>query len=126
MSHTVFVYGTLRTGLPNWSAMLAPVQGELGITQPEFTMRTLGRFPMVQRGGETAVTGEVMAVSGSQLAAIDELERHPAWYCREEITVQLHQGGAVTAWIYMLPPGTHPDAPIIESGNWVQHLRRQV
>ena len=126
MSHNVFVYGTLRAGLSNWSAILAPLLGEAGTTTPAFTMRTLGRFPMVQRGGQTAITGEVMAVSQRQLAAMDELERHPAWYCREEITIQLHRGAETTAWIYLLPQDAHAEAPIIVSGNWAQYVRRQV
>ena len=116
MAH-IFVYGTLRQGGLHWQTYLAPSVGAAAATQAAFTMRSLGRFPVVEAVGNTSITGEVFVVSDETLAAIDRLEGHPDWYERVEIDVMCCSQ-ARQAWIYLMTPGTHDDAPIIASGDW--------
>ncbi|MDP7071042.1 MAG: gamma-glutamylcyclotransferase family protein [Phycisphaerales bacterium] len=113
----VFVYGTLRTGGANWRAHLAPDVGRPAVTEAAFTMRSLGRFPVVEAGGVTAIAGEVFDVSDETLASLDRLEGHPGWYERIEIEVRC-AGEVSRAWIYLMPPGTHGESPVLPSGDW--------
>ncbi|MDP7575109.1 MAG: gamma-glutamylcyclotransferase family protein, partial [Phycisphaerales bacterium] len=121
--HHVFVYGTLRSGCRNRTIHLPSCESIEAVAAPEFTLRTLGRFPMVHRGGDTAIRGEVLALGDDELAAVDRLEGHPDWYQREVIEVQLAGGGTAQAWIYLMPPESHQDAAVIASGDWVEYLR---
>ncbi len=124
MSHAlIFAYGTLRTNARNWATYLAPRRGRAATTAPQFTMRCIGctatGYPVVEAHGNTEIQGELFEVDASTLASIDDLEGHPTWYCREVQPVWLPDQTVVEAWIYLMPTGQYPDAPIIESGNWL-------
>ncbi len=117
MTH-IFVYGTLRSGGANWRAHLAPARGDAAVTDAAYTMRSLGRFPIVEAGGADAIVGEVFEVDDAALASLDRLEGHPGWYQRVEIDVRC--GGAVRrVWMYLMPPGRHDAHPIIHDGDWL-------
>ncbi|MCP4758190.1 MAG: gamma-glutamylcyclotransferase [Planctomycetes bacterium] len=120
MTTTIFAYGTLRTGEPHWARLLAPADGVRAVTEAAFTMRTLGRFPIVERGGLTAIAGELFELESETLAVVDELEGHPRWYERAQISVRLASGQSQRTWIYLMPPGRHDDSPIIASGDWLR------
>nr|XP_022295620.1 putative gamma-glutamylcyclotransferase CG2811 isoform X1 [Crassostrea virginica] len=51
--------------------------------------------------GESNVEGEVYSVSEKMLKNLDELERHPTFYTRQEIPVRLNGRTQVT-WCYLL------------------------
>ena len=121
MTTLVFVYGTLRAGGSHWRRLLSPLKGSNGSTAAEFTMRSHGHYPSIHRGGLTSIRGEVMAVHADQLTALDQLEGHPDWYYREEITISLDHGGTLLAWVYLMPPDAHVDLKIIASGDWAAH-----
>ena len=119
----IFVYGTLRTNARNWTRYLAPQCGRAATTSPNFTMRRVGSFergyPVLEAEGTTAIHGEVFEVDSATLESIDQLEGHPTWYQREMISVRPDDNTEVEAWIYLMPKGQYPTAPLIESGNWL-------
>ncbi len=122
--HHVFVYGTLRTGQRNWQALLSPQRGTSATTASCYTMRCVGNrssggYPILECGGSTTICGEVFEVDDTTLRAVDQLEGHPDWYCREEVTVRLLDGHDARAWIYLMPEGQYPEAEVVESGDWV-------
>lgn len=112
--YRIFVYGTLVRGGPR-HRMLARARflGEAR-TAPRFTLLDLGSCPAMTRGGRAAVRGELYAVDGPTLAALDRYEWHPRYYRRE--TVRLSDGGTATA--YLVAPGRIRGVPRIASGDW--------
>jgi gamma-glutamylcyclotransferase (GGCT)/AIG2-like uncharacterized protein YtfP len=98
----VLVYGTLKPGERNHRLIADAVHHGAARTAPGFRLLH-GDIPAVDRGGDARIEGERVAVTGAQLARMDQLESHPDWYRRE--IVQLADGGQ--AWIYLhpIPPG---------------------
>src|SRR4051794_22803091 len=111
----VFVYGTLRSGQPNHHRHLANAEclGE-ALSAPRYTMVSLGGFPGVLAGGETAIHGEVYRVDAPTLARLDELEGHPHFYARAAITIP----GVPNVVAYLLPRERFSRHEQIESGDW--------
>lgn len=104
MTHTVFVYGSLLSGLGNHGLLVrnnARALGQ-GSTRAAFTMISLGAFPGVIESGDTAVTGELYEVDDRGLAALDMLESNGRFYTRAEHEIDT-DSGSVVAWIYLLP-----------------------
>ena len=117
-SHTVFVYGTLKTDhwnnhvLHHGKATLAGV----GQTVPKYLLFD-GGFPKMSHLPSHApadvlakltpllghVRGEVWRIDDESLMNCDRLEGHPKFYCREKIGVRL-DGSAkpLTAWAYII------------------------
>lgn len=89
----VFVYGTLRRGEPNHHLLDARMLLRAGRTEPRFTLVSLGAFPAMIDGGETAVVGEVYDVDAVTLAALDRLEGHPRFYRRRPIPPRRRRRG---------------------------------
>ena len=85
-------------------------------TAPSFTLLDLGSCPAMTKGGRVAVWGELYAVDGPTLAALDRYEWHPRYYRRE--TIQLADGATATA--YLVAPGRIRGAPRIAGGDWRQ------
>lgn len=114
----MFVYGSLRKGYHNHDRFLTGCRyvGD-GITNPEFTMITLGNFPGVFAGGDTAIKGEIYEVNLPTLRQLDRLEGHPDFYRRTAITLQ--DGMEVRIYLYQ-PPVSEPELNRfkIHSGDW--------
>lgn len=105
-SHLVFVYGTLMAGFAN-HRVLGPTPCSLGAatTVDKFTMYTNGYFPALTLQELYTVRGEVYKVSDSDLIRLDRLEgydvtRTSNHYERKLVTVALHSGDKVNAWVY--------------------------
>ncbi len=110
----VFVYGTLLRGEPNHHLLAdAELLGEAR-TEPVFDLVSLGAFPAMIAGGETAVAGEIYEVDPPTLDTLDRLEGHPRFYRRR--SVRLDDGGEVLA--YLLTPDQARGRPRIDSGDW--------
>ena len=124
MKTKVFVYGSLLPGLGNHGVIASSETLGAATTEPIYTMVSLGAFPAIVEGGETAIHGEVYEVDSDTLAALDRLEGHPRFYKRMLIWLA---GGESSAYTYLLPPERIADRHLLEvpSGNWYEHLREQ-
>lgn len=112
--HIVFVYGTLLRGERNHRLLeKARFVGE-AVTEPGFELADLGTFPAMLFGHGPGVAGEVYAVDGQTLAALDRLERHPHFYRRTHVT--LVNGPCADA--YVLDAELANGRPRIASGDW--------
>jgi gamma-glutamylcyclotransferase (GGCT)/AIG2-like uncharacterized protein YtfP len=113
------VYGTLLSGEPNSDLLhRTDLLGD-AFTEPNFTLVSLGAFPAMIAGGETAVRGEVYAVDRWTLTALDRLEGHPGFYRRRTI----HLDDGTTALAYLLEPEQTTGRTIITSGDWRSHRK---
>lgn len=117
----VFVYGTLMRGEPNHRLLASADFVSAVHTEPCFALVDLGAFPAMLPGGDTAVAGEVYAVDGDTLAALDRLEGHPHFYRRT--LVRLNDGACAEA--YLLERDLTRDCRRIRSGDWRQHQTRE-
>ena len=96
LPETVFVYGTLKRGFPNHRRM------DQGLYQGHalahgLRLYDLGPFPMVVAEPGFHVEGEVYALTGNHLQALDRFEGAPRLYQRVAWTLN---DGRV-AWIYV-------------------------
>ena len=118
MQHKVAVYGTLREGEGNWQWALQDRATKLGdcLSNKEFTMHSLGGFPGVVFGGNTAIKLEVFKVEDHVMQDLDHLEGYPDFYNRVEIDTPYGK-----AWMYFLESCSGPE---VESGDWLEHNNR--
>lgn len=105
----LFVYGTLMHGERNHHRMRVPGIEYIGGTQTEYYQYTLyaklafgGYAPVMVRGGNHRIAGEVYLVSGELMQELDMFEGHPEVYRRGKITlVQPHDEMPTEAWAYL-------------------------
>jgi gamma-glutamylaminecyclotransferase len=110
----LFVYGTLLRGERNHRLLRgAPALGEAR-TEAAYELVDAGGYPAMVSGGTTAIVGEVYAVKGATLAAVDRLEDHPSFYRRTPI--RLMDGRPVEA--YLLDRDRATGMSPLPSGNW--------
>lgn len=106
----VFVYGSLKQGYGNHPLIAT---GELlgeHITEPKYTMYSLGSFPAVTLRGDTGISGEVYAVDDETFARLDRLEGYPHFYDRTVIDTPHGE-----AWMYFLE---REEGNEVEGGVW--------
>ena len=103
-SHKVAVYGTLRKGNSNYNHYLTKSkyigQGE---TLNSYLMTCPSSIPFVHpepNPSGSNIVVDVFEVNSSTLAALDMLEGHPHWYCREQTDIVLDSGESVRCWVY--------------------------
>jgi len=116
----VFVYGTLRTGNPNFYLLEgSKYLGYATTTIPGFIMRSGKGFPMVKRADKEnqlrgKILGEVFAVDALTMCELDRLEGNNFFYKREEVFCTLQEQDvpmkehktfkpACKAWMYLIP-----------------------
>jgi gamma-glutamylcyclotransferase (GGCT)/AIG2-like uncharacterized protein YtfP len=111
----VFVYGSLLAGESN-HGLLAGAQLVGPAALPAgYALYDLGDFPgLIVAAGGAPIVGEVYEVDAATLAALDELEDHPAYYVRSPI--RLADGGH--AETYLLTAAQVAGAPLVASGDW--------
>lgn len=102
----VFVYGSLKRGLGNYSLLEyndAEFVGFDTISGP-LTMVSFGGFPAVCHDssvrGVNTIFGQTFRIPAPGLLALDALEGHPRWYRREQFQTDEHNR---KAWIYLQP-----------------------
>jgi gamma-glutamylaminecyclotransferase len=89
----IFVYGTLKTGFPNFHVNTGTRLPGAFVTVSRFPLYLIGptKVPwLVNRPGEgECVVGEVFEVDAATLARMDVLEQidEPLWYAREPLLV---------------------------------------
>ncbi|XP_077563643.1 gamma-glutamylaminecyclotransferase-like isoform X1 [Haemaphysalis longicornis] len=115
-AHYVFVYGTLKTGEPNYAVMTDPANGSATLIG---TAKTVKKWPLVIgssynipyllycEGKGHNVSGEVYRIDDKMLAKLDDFESHPKYYVRTEEDVELDQPNGsnkkqLKAWAYFL------------------------
>lgn len=108
----VFVYGSLRKGFGNHPLLERSKYLGEHFTEDEYTMYSMGAFPVVAEGGGSHIFGEVYEVDDNVFSALDRLEGYPDFYNRKQIRTEWG-----LAWMYY-----HVEAPahlpVVESGNW--------
>lgn len=114
----VFVYGTLKAGHCNNTALAnAEYLGRCYI-DGTYTMLDLGWYPAVidhgSDGPTNRIVGEVYSVSEDELYSLDCIEGHPTFYKRSKIETPWKK-----AWCYFLPESyLERDLDVVESGMW--------
>lgn len=108
----VAVYGSLKQGFGN-NRLLgdSPLLGTT-LTEPKYTLYSMGAFPCVAPHGDTAVTVEVYEVESRVFSRLDMLEGYPTFYNRKQIDTEYGQ-----AWMYYID-GVRDIDQVIESGVW--------
>lgn len=109
----VFVYGSLKQGRGNHSALAgADLLGRCVLRGP-YRMLDLHYYPgLVMTSNtkeESLILGEVYRISKGQLDTLDMIEGHPDYYCRHK--VQTPWKGA---WAYFLPQSYLAVKPSVE------------
>lgn len=109
----VFVYGSLKQGRGNHSALSgADLLGRCVLRGP-YRMVDLHYYPGLVMTptdkSESLVLGEVYRISKGQLDMLDMIEGHPDYYCRHK--VQTPWKGA---WAYFLPHSYLAAKPSVE------------
>jgi len=123
----VFVYGTLLRGFGNHVLLHdATYLGE-ATTEPEFKMVSLGGFPGVYPGGETAIKGEVYEITESTESRLDGLEGvndlNPQRGLYRKEYIDLEGYGETLIYIYNTSPTDYPH-DMVESGSWREYTNR--
>lgn len=102
MAVNMFVYGTLKRGHGNNVLLRRSMFVGPGITKEKFALYESGIPFVVKDEPVSQIHGELYQVPEDSLRAIDGLEGHPDWYCREETTVIVN-GQEHQAWLYFYP-----------------------
>lgn len=113
-----FVYGSLKEGFGNHCVLDGARKLGEAVVAGDYKMLDLGYYPGVVRTGldDTEIHGEVYLVSPDGLDALDCLEGHPSYYCREKIETEHGK-----AWIYLLPDSYNDSSAVeVETGIWTE------
>ncbi len=109
----VIVYGSLKKGFYNHK--LLKDEGAIFIdnfiSEPIYSMYSLGWYPAVVEGGDTPIFGEVYEIG--DFTKLDKLEGHPKWYRRE--LIKTHVGDS---WMYLFKNILPPVAKKCLNGAW--------
>ncbi|MFO7628861.1 MAG: gamma-glutamylcyclotransferase family protein [Prochlorococcaceae cyanobacterium] len=109
----VFVYGTLKRGLANHHWLAGAVYGGERLLSGAL-LYDLGPFPMAVASEAGQVHGELYAITGRGLAALDRLEGAPRLFQR----LRLPLSGGDLAWVYLGQPHQVRFSALIASGCW--------
>jgi len=111
--HTVFVYGTLKSGFSNHFIMKPTVKIGEGETKNKYALYESGIPFLVEDEKVSKIKGEVYFVDQATFDILDTLEGHPDWYKRKLIPVMV-DNKEYTAWTYF----NKPSGKINKSGNY--------
>ena len=124
----LFVYGTLRRGGSNDIARIAPAARWHGTARVRGLLCDLGRYPALLLAADAGwVQGELYAVPADAWAALDALEepvtprRPDGEYFKTTTGVELPDGSACEAWIYVANPAVLDLSRVIAHGDWMLH-----
>lgn len=122
----IFAYGTLRPPQTNTPAndsryfgVIADyVQSHTRASLTGAELYDLGAYPAATPGNGV-IQGDLLLVAAAALPITDQIEGHPTFYRRAQVTVET-AAGQVQAWIYWAPPGLAIGRPRILNGDWLQ------
>ena len=122
--YLVAVYGSLRKGLHNHKVLGGSELVGTFVSEPKYTMISLGGFPGLYQKGNTSVTFEVYKVNNAILSSVNGLEGYDpngvnnTFYDRKIISTPF--GDAFT-YTYVRELDRESDN-IVQSGNWKTYL----
>lgn len=115
----IFVYGTLKSGMPNHSLITDDKKSKLVFDNAIIRGRmfSLGQYPAICPDHWGYSNGEVWEVSDETLAILDQLEGHPNFYTRHEVTLVDSEKWKV--WAYLMSKAQLPKYAVpMPVGNW--------
>lgn len=120
----VFVYGTLRPPQPGtdpddsryYPRVAAYVQSVAPARLSGAVLYDLGAYPAA-RPGEGVIHGELLTIAPAALQIMDQIEGHPRFFYREQVSVQSKEH-TLTAWIYWAPEPLVAGRGRIPGGDW--------
>jgi gamma-glutamylcyclotransferase (GGCT)/AIG2-like uncharacterized protein YtfP len=122
----VAVYGSLREGLHNHSALEMADEEQLGMfeTPPVYDMYAVSEsFPGLKEDGSTSIKMEVYQVTEEKLKDLNSLEGYygddAATNLYNRIKIDTPWGKAYT-YIYNYSVGK---SPLVESGDWTEYYK---
>lgn len=122
----IAVYGSLRKGLGNHRLLEnANYLGEFK-SEPIYNLHSLGGFPGLKNGGNTAVVMEVYEVDEPTARRVDQLEGYDpnsndnTFYDKEMIETPYGEAG-----VYLYVRNLEPES-IVESGDWRQFREQKM
>lgn len=122
----VAVYGSLRKNMGNHGLLEnAEYLGEF-TTEPIYNLHSLGGFPGLKKGGNTAVVMEVYEVDEPTARRVDALEGYDpnsndnTFYDKEMIETPYGEAG-----VYFYVRDLRPES-IVESGDWRQFREQRI
>ncbi|MGQ9921817.1 MAG: gamma-glutamylcyclotransferase family protein [Desulfobacca sp.] len=120
--HLVFVYGTLRQGLPNHHFLTAARALGSARTKERYALYVAGVPKVVAAEAISQIQGELYLVDNYTLAMLDDLEDHPFTYRRQQVPVIMADGAETLAWLYFQP---HPGGFLVPDGDLLAWLADQ-
>jgi gamma-glutamylcyclotransferase (GGCT)/AIG2-like uncharacterized protein YtfP len=133
--YPVLVYGTLRPSGSNYDRFLGgATESEVDVYLDGFLMYGSSGCPFLVRGDRT-VTATLVHIYPEQyneiMVGLDRLEGfrsdgHPDNSYDRVLHTFTHDGETVQAWVYLcskwLLPYISDTTPVLESGDWIQHV----
>lgn len=123
MEKYFLVYGTLKQGHGNNRLLQAPGVEFVGKveTEPKYTLFD-GGFPVVERGGNTSIKGELFKVTNPEVVSrVNALEGYSGqrgsehnWYDTDEVVLP----NGIVADMFVMDKGQSRRDRIVESGEW--------
>jgi gamma-glutamylaminecyclotransferase len=110
----LFVYGTLLSGEANHALLDGCETMGPAHTAPVFDLYDCGDYPVMVRGGTTAVAGELYRVAPAMRARLDEFEGHPHLFRRSRIALT----GGQQAHAYLAAEAAPARICLIPRGDW--------
>jgi gamma-glutamylaminecyclotransferase len=102
---TLFVYGTLKRGCRNHSALRGAEYAGEARSEPDYMLVNCGSYPGLVRAGDgqhgMAIRGELYRVDETLLAVLDQFEKEGNEYVRK--TIRLADGSEAQTYLYLLP-----------------------
>jgi gamma-glutamylcyclotransferase (GGCT)/AIG2-like uncharacterized protein YtfP len=121
---TVFVYGSLLSGLGNHTLLERhrAINRGPATLKGKYEMLDLGSFPaLVDSKTPNAIKGELYTVGPRGLKALDQLEGHPNFYKRTRVAVLNEVGHTVLCQTYILATTPQPRSGKVVSGDWAEY-----
>lgn len=122
--HLVFVYGSLRSGNAGAMSVRFPDAKFVAGGRVHGRLYDLGAYPGLQLDTvDSLVRGEVYEIDELTLSELDQFEL-TSDYVRQQAEVE-HNNQHSRCWIYVPRPDAEFFAgrELIESGDWIQHVR---
>jgi gamma-glutamylcyclotransferase (GGCT)/AIG2-like uncharacterized protein YtfP len=118
--HSVFVYGSLRSGSPRSMTMRFPNSKFVAVAKVSGSLYDLGEYPgLILNDSNSPVIGEVYEVDDELLNELDDFEASSN-YVRKQIEVSVGTD-SWKCWTYEPDPEFYSLSVLITSGDWLEY-----